>query len=101
LVGALAGAGWPIVPGAAELGDIAFERPSGAANDIERAIFPHWIHRMQYKCAACHDDLFKMKAGANPVTMDEMAQGHWCGACHNGKTAFGSTFDTCQRCHRQ
>lgn len=93
-------AGWPLVPWAAQYGDITFERKAAGMDDIPPAIFPHWIHRMQFKCAACHDELFKMKAGANLVTMDEMREGHWCGACHNGKVAFEtSNFDSCPRCH--
>ncbi len=54
---------------------------------------------MQYKCSACHDEPFKMKSGANEVTMDMMAAGQSCGICHNGKVAFESNFDTCLRCH--
>jgi c(7)-type cytochrome triheme protein len=89
---------------AAEYGDVAYERKatSASADDVPVAVFPHWIHRMQYKCAACHDTLFKMKAGTSePVTMDAIREGQSCGVCHNGKKAFESNFDTCQRCHRQ
>jgi c(7)-type cytochrome triheme protein len=88
---------------AGEYGDIAFQRKAaGGGEDIPVAVFPHWIHRMQYKCAACHDALFKMKAGASEtVTMDAIREGQSCGVCHNGKKAFESNFDTCPRCHRQ
>ena len=84
---------------AAEYGDIQYKRKAEGTDDIPPAIFPHWIHRMQYKCGACHDEPFKMKAGANEVTMDMMAAGQSCGICHNGKVAFESNFDTCLRCH--
>ncbi|MBI3782247.1 MAG: cytochrome c3 family protein [Deltaproteobacteria bacterium] len=77
------------------LGDVLYSHPS-AADKIAAAYFPHWVHRIQYKCYACHDDLFPMKHGANP-TMASMSRGESCGACHNGKIAFG--VDTCQRCH--
>lgn len=83
----------------AEYGDITFQRKAAGMDDLPSAVFPHWVHRMQYKCQACHDELFKMKAGANPVNMDQLQAGKWCGACHDGKTAFISNLDTCARCH--
>ena len=85
----------------AEMGNIAFTRKEPGTEDIPPAIFPHWVHRMQFKCHACHDDIFVMKAGANPITMDAIQRGKYCGTCHNGKAAFQATFDTCVRCHRQ
>lgn len=98
---ALAVTGWPLVPLAAQYGDITFERRAPGMDDVPPAIFPHWIHRMQYKCAACHDELFKMKAGSSAITMNGMQERRWCGACHDGKAAFESNFDTCSRCHRK
>ncbi len=85
---------------AAEYGDVAFQRKEAAGtDDVPPAVFPHWIHRMQYKCSACHEEPFKMKAGANEITMDAIQAGQFCGVCHNGKAAFESNFDTCPRCH--
>ena len=84
---------------AAEVGDIQYKRKAAGSDDIPAAVFPHWVHRMQYKCGACHDEPFKMKAGANEVTMDMMQAGQSCDICHNGKVAFESNFDTCLRCH--
>jgi len=87
---------------AAEYGDIPFKRRVEGMDDIPPAIFPHWVHRMQFKCGACHDELFKMKAGAaDHIAMDDFLEGKACGACHDGKKAFESNFDTCPRCHRQ
>lgn len=87
-------------------GDIRYERRStdeaAAASELSAfppAVFPHWIHRINYRCDACHDDLFEMKRGGTPVSKDLMRQGKVCGACHNGKTAFGSEFETCNKCH--
>ena len=85
----------------AELGDITLKRQSPGMGDIPPAVFPHWIHRMQYKCAACHDELYKMKAGSSRITMRDIQAGKSCGACHNGKRAFSSTFATCSHCHRK
>ena len=89
---------WPTAD-AAEYGDVTFKRKAEGMDDVPPAIFPHWIHRMQYKCSACHEEPFKMKAGENEVTMDLIGAGKSCGICHNGKAAFESNFDTCRRCH--
>ncbi len=79
-------------------GDVVFRREGGEGG-VSVAVFPHWIHRIRYKCYACHPALFEMKAGANKVTMDAMQEGKFCGACHNGKNAWSVTFETCSRCH--
>lgn len=79
-------------------GDLVFPRKGGEGG-IPPSIFPHWIHRIRYKCYACHDALFKMKLGGDPVSMDAIAAGKFCGACHDGKTAWAVTFETCNRCH--
>jgi c(7)-type cytochrome triheme protein len=84
---------------AQEYGDIVFERKAAGMDDLPPAVFPHWVHRMQYKCPACHDALFKMKAGTSLVNMDELQAGKWCGACHDGKAAFISDLNSCLRCH--
>jgi len=87
-------------------GDVQYERETGESADsaaeaaaFPPALFPHWIHRINYRCDACHDDLFEMKRGGTTVTMDLMDDGEVCGACHNGQIAFASTFQTCHRCH--
>ena len=85
----------------AEVGDITFTRKEAGTEDIPPAIFPHWAHRLQFRCHVCHDAITVMKAGANPITMEAIQQGKYCGACHNGRTAFQATFETCPRCHRQ
>ena len=91
----------PIQYGWAEVGDIVFARKVPGADDFPPAVFPHWLHRMQFKCYVCHEAVFQMKAGANSVTMDAIQQGKYCGACHNGKTAFAPMFEHCSRCHRK
>lgn len=91
----------PIRDCGAEMGDIVFTRKSGGTDEYPPATFPHFLHRMQFKCHVCHDAVFKMKAGANEVTMDAIQEGKYCGVCHNDKTAFGATFEACERCHRQ
>jgi c(7)-type cytochrome triheme protein len=78
-------------------GDIVFKRQ--AEQPTPPATFPHWLHRIQFKCYVCHEAIFQMKAGANPITMDAISGGKYCGTCHNGRVAFQVTFDTCPRCH--
>lgn len=85
----------------AEPGDIVLKRDSPSLGDFPPATFPHWIHLMQYKCPACHDALFKMKAGSSRISMSDILAGKFCGKCHNGKVAFASAFTTCNRCHRK
>ena len=93
LLGLVMGSAW-----GAE-GDVVFKR-----EDVERdtapAVFPHWSHRIRYRCYVCHPALFKMQANAGRITMDDILAGKFCGACHDGKTAWPVTFETCQRCHR-
>jgi c(7)-type cytochrome triheme protein len=91
---------------AAVPGDILYERRASESGDSESemlafppAVFPHWIHRINYRCDACHDSLFEMKRGGTLVTMDLMSQGKVCGTCHDGDLAFGSDFQSCDRCH--
>jgi c(7)-type cytochrome triheme protein len=84
----------------AEVGDIVFTRKTPGAGEVPAAVFPHFVHRMQFKCYVCHDALFQMSAGANTINMDAIQAGKFCGACHTGVRAFQATFDTCQRCHR-
>jgi c(7)-type cytochrome triheme protein len=85
----------------AELGDIVFERKQAGTQDVPAAVFPHFVHRVQFRCYVCHDDIVVMKAGANAITMDAIQAGRFCGVCHNGKSAFQATFEACPRCHRQ
>jgi c(7)-type cytochrome triheme protein len=70
-----------------------------AGKDIPPATFPHWFHRVRFKCASCHPAVFEMEAGANPITMTAMRRGEFCATCHNGKIAWEIGFTTCVRCH--
>jgi c(7)-type cytochrome triheme protein len=70
---------------------------------MNNVIFPHSIHTYWHSCRNCHPGIFRPEAGANPITMDEIFQGKWCGRCH-GKVAFplGVAEDpraNCNRCH--
>lgn len=81
----------------AEYGDIVLNNYSDDSG-IRPVIFPHWFHRIRYSCKACHSDLgFQMKAGANQVNMLKIINGEYCGACHNGQTAW--SVENCELCH--
>lgn len=58
--------------------------------------FPHLAHTYWLDCANCHDQIFKAKAGANPIAMYQILEGQQCGICH-GAVAFPLT--ECKRCH--
>lgn len=60
-------------------------------------IFPHFPHTLWLRCANCHPDIFRMKAGANPITMTKVFSGEYCGRCH-GRVAFAPGTG-CARCH--
>ncbi len=85
------------------VGDIRFERKTKGSDEFPPARFPHWVHRVKFKCFVCHNNSvgFKMKAGSALITMDAIEDGKYCGACHKGKPAFPVGFETCNRCHRK
>ncbi len=97
---------WQIPPLLAEApGDIVFERSGDGplvapgSSSVPPAVFPHWSHRIRYRCYVCHETPFVMKAGANEITMEKMEKGESCALCHNGLVAFPVEFQTCARCH--
>ncbi|MCI5145093.1 MAG: hypothetical protein D3923_06065 [Candidatus Electrothrix sp. AR3] len=77
---------------------IIFEKP------VKAVVFAHSRHTDEFglSCADCHESLFKMKAGSSEqqpdFTMKAIYEGKYCGACHDGATAFAA--DTrCTKCH--
>lgn len=63
--------------------------------------FSHWTHRRGYTCEVCHTELeINMVLNSTEITHDAQDQGRYCGACHDGKTAF-SHEDDCNKCHSQ
>jgi len=65
---------------------------------VRPVIFPHWFHRIRFRCKVCHHELgFEMRAGANEVTMDDISDGKFCGMCHNGEVAWSA--ENCDLCH--
>ena len=69
-----------------------------------KATFEHSTHTMDagLECDSCHDDIFSMQRGTavntKRFTMQAMANGEFCGACHDGDMAF-ATDTNCLACH--
>lgn len=91
-------AGWADMRDArAEYGDVVINNHSDAAG-MRPAVFPHWFHRIRFRCKVCHADLgFKFKAGGNDINMVKIIDGQYCGACHNGNIAW--SIENCNLCH--
>jgi len=82
---------------AAEYGDVLINNYSDAAG-MRPVVFPHWFHRIRFRCKVCHADLgFKMEAGGNQINMLKIIDGEYCGACHNGEVAWA--VENCDVCH--
>ena len=79
-------------------GDIHYSAP------VVGVLFSHAVHVDEngFDCESCHDGLFEYEALAAQnqpdFTMKSLYEGKYCGACHDGDTAFAS--DTrCTLCH--
>ena len=56
----------------AEYGDVVINKRSDKEG-VRPVIFPHWFHRIRFRCKVCHSELgFKMRAGANDVLMSDI-----------------------------
>ncbi len=85
------------VPAQAEYADIVINNYADAAG-MRPVVFPHWFHRIRFRCKVCHADLgFKFKAGGNKITMAKIIDGQFCGACHNGEISW--SVENCDMCH--
>ncbi|PLX94913.1 MAG: hypothetical protein C0619_02000 [Desulfuromonas sp.] len=77
-------------------GDMLYTEP------VKSVIFSHEIHADGFGCESCHTGLFKMEALAaqknENFVMEALYQGEYCGACHDGDTAFASN-TRCATCH--
>ncbi|MEF3169535.1 MAG: hypothetical protein K6360_09485 [Deltaproteobacteria bacterium] len=83
-------------------GTIIFTRP------VKAVVFDHQSHMdMGYECDTCHDGLFEYAKGSAEETGEfnhkSFAKGQYCGACHDGSTAFTTELDKatgkCTLCH--
>lgn len=81
----------------AEYADVVINNYSDGAG-MRPVVFPHWFHRVRFRCKVCHSDLgFKFKAGGNEINMLKIIDGQFCGACHNGNVAW--PVENCDLCH--
>ncbi len=84
-------------PTHAEYGDLVLNE-NAEKEGMPPAIFPHWFHRIRFRCKVCHADLgFKFKAGGSGINMLKIIDGQYCGACHNGEIAW--SVENCNLCH--
>ncbi len=81
----------------AEYGDVVMNNYADGAG-MRPVVFPHWFHRVRFRCKVCHTDLgMKFKAGGNEINMLKIIDGQYCGACHNGTVAW--SVENCDLCH--
>ena len=89
----------PPLPPPHEYGDVVIDHASRAAG-ADAVVFSHWSHRGLYTCRVCHFELpFAMEANGSGISEQANRSGHFCGACHDGETAFGHTEENCSNCH--
>jgi c(7)-type cytochrome triheme protein len=87
----------------------AFAVPAGKTVEFDgkgagKVVFDGKIHADKgLKCADCHQSgLFKMKKGAEAITMKDINDGKFCGGCHNGTKAFSAKdAANCAKCHKK
>ena len=82
------------------------EAPAVNYPDYAIGLFSHKVHvsGTGLQCTACHTEIFQMAAGAAKAGGDfnkiSFGEGKYCGACHNGSTAFTVQDEAnCRRCH--
>ncbi|MBI5047473.1 MAG: hypothetical protein HZB54_00790 [Deltaproteobacteria bacterium] len=85
--------------GYAEYGDIVLGKKTESMQkaNVKPVLFPHWFHRIRFKCKVCHEDIFILQRGANDINMNSIMNGKFCGKCHNGMVAWEPLY--CDRCH--
>lgn len=64
--------------------------------DMPYVKFPHLAHTQWLACSNCHPAIFIPQQDANPISMEKILKGQYCGQCHD-KVSF-SLF-VCERCH--
>lgn len=87
----------PMLIAWAEYADVTINTRA-ESEGVAPVIYPHWFHRIRFQCSVCHVDLgIKMGAGTTGITMEKLIDGRYCGACHDGNTAW--SMDNCDLCH--
>lgn len=86
-----------VLPAHSEYGDVVLNT-NAEKGGVRPVVFPHWFHRIRFRCKVCHSELgFKMRAGSNVVRMADIIDGKFCGMCHNGQVAWSP--ERCDLCH--
>jgi len=89
----------PELPEPEMYGNILIDRVS-TSSGMKPVGFSHWSHRVNYTCRVCHFELeINMMVNTTEITEEQNRYGRFCGACHNGKAAFGHTKENCDKCH--
>jgi c(7)-type cytochrome triheme protein len=90
---------FPTLPQPYMYGNILINRVSEQYGE-QPVFFSHWSHRVKYTCRVCHYELdFEFELNKTEITEEDNRNGIFCGACHNGKEAFGHTAEHCGKCH--
>ncbi len=89
----------PPLPEPETYGNILINRFS-ETKGMKPVYFSHWSHRVKYTCNVCHQELeFSYKVNDTEITEEDNQAGLFCGACHDGKTAFDHSKKNCDKCH--
>ncbi|MEA3465358.1 MAG: c(7)-type cytochrome triheme domain-containing protein [Thermodesulfobacteriota bacterium] len=89
----------PPLPTADKYGDVVMDQ-CATAQGQKAVVFSHWSHRTRFSCRVCHFELdFAFVAGQSDINEEDMLDGDFCGACHDGSQAFGVTKQNCEKCH--
>lgn len=97
LVAALVGLGASVALAAAFPAVLRIPRKASGAPPVPPpALFSHRTHGA-FGCYACHPSVFPQALVG--FTHAEMRDGHFCGRCHDGGTAFAIEGAACARCH--
>lgn len=74
------------------------------AKPVRGVLFSHKYHAkdLGLACDSCHSGIFEMQAlksqENSDFNMEALYKGKYCGACHNGQSAFASN-TKCANCH--
>ena len=89
----------PREPHAEHFGVVLIDRAT-SGTETRAVSFSHATHRVRYTCRVCHLELdFALRRNESGITEEANRDGRYCGACHDGKIAFGHAAPHCGRCH--
>ena len=91
-------------PALAEQQQAVAAKAAMPTSDVSRFSHAFHVNKVGFGCHDCHTSLFEQAGGsakaAGDFTMSSFEKGKYCGACHDGSTAFAATDQgSCARCH--